>query len=277
MPVLKLAIFGVVVLVVGAVVISMPDGEKSVLKDLEKAGIETTEHTFMYRDTFEVKSRSLGNTDGAKVVFIHGSPGDWTAHSKVFSDSILLKNYHMISIDRAGYGGTTVPAQSDLKIHGEVAWAGIAPHLKPGEKIIVVGHSYGGAVVEQLLLDHPDAIAKAVMVAPTVSPEHQKPRWYNKVARSRVISWMIGKSMRSSNVEMLGLPLSLEANENDLKNIQTPIIYIQGLKDVLVDPVSVDYFKEHVTAQTDFVIVEDMNHFTPWSHPHLIIEAIQAN
>ena len=73
---------------------------------------------------------------------------------------------------------------------------------------------------------------------------------------------------------MLGLPESLELNEAAVSSIQIPIIYIQGKKDVLVAHETVDYFKKLKPTGVKYVIIEDMNHFTPWSDPNLITDAI---
>ena len=73
---------------------------------------------------------------------------------------------------------------------------------------------------------------------------------------------------------MLGLPASLKNNEAAVSSIQIPIIYIQGMKDVLVDYETVDYFQGLKPDGVKYVIIEDMNHFTPWSDPYLINDAI---
>jgi len=40
------------------------------------------------------------------LLFIHGAPGRWYGYIDYLSDSTLLKNFQMISIDRAGYGNS---------------------------------------------------------------------------------------------------------------------------------------------------------------------------
>jgi pimeloyl-ACP methyl ester carboxylesterase len=101
-----------------------------------------------------------------------------------------------------------------------------------------------------------------------------QPRWYNKVARWKLVNFIISKDLKSSNIEMLDLPESLRLNETSLSSIHIPIIYIQGKKDVLVPHETVDYFNELKPDGVKYVIIEDMNHFTPWSDPYLITDAI---
>ena len=73
---------------------------------------------------------------------------------------------------------------------------------------------------------------------------------------------------------MLGLPASLKQNESAIPSIEIPIVYIQGKKDVLVDHETVDYFHKLKPDGVKYVIIDDMNHFTPWSDPYLITDAI---
>ena len=73
---------------------------------------------------------------------------------------------------------------------------------------------------------------------------------------------------------MMGLPEALLSIERNLSNIETPIVYIQGKEDVLVPYQTMDYFSDKGPSQTEFIIKEDMDHFTPWSDPQLIIDAI---
>ena len=59
------------------------------------------------------------------------------------------------------------------------------------------------------------------------------------------------------------------------KNITCPVIVIQGKKDVLVSPENADFARKMlVNAPVEFVLVDDMNHFVPWSNPELIHDAI---
>ena len=72
---------------------------------------------------------------------------------------------------------------------------------------------------------------------------------------------------------MVGLAPSLKANEPVLKNINEELVMLQGNDDILVPFETIDYFREYGPSQTEYVLVEDMNHFIPWSDPQLIIDA----
>ena len=267
-----------IVLAIGAVLTVsflsfMPDGGSEVLERLNEAGIYPKSRIISYQDSLRIRAMQIGESTKPALLLIHCSPGDWSAWENIISNDSIREAFHIISIDRAGYGETTVVALDKLGDQANIVWS-MMKELSKTRNITVVGHSYGGAVVEQLLIDHPDAFRSAVLVAPTLGPSLMAPRWYNKVADWSLMRKLISNDLRSSNIEMMGLPTSLQLNENKLKYIETPIFYIQGMEDILVPHETVDYFKEHKPSGVEYIIIEDMNHFTPWTDPYLITDAI---
>jgi pimeloyl-ACP methyl ester carboxylesterase len=270
----RLGIILTVLVVVLAVLFSfMPDGEEEVLQRLNNKDIYPIIKLLSYRDSLRVRVTSVGDETKSTLLLIHGSPGDWSAWENIFLNDSIRESFYILAIDRPGYGGTTVPAQTSLQVQADVVWSTLK-QLQRTEKVIIVGHSYGGAVVEQLLINLPEAFDLAILVAPTLSPDLMKPKWYNKVARWKIVNSILSKDLKASNIEMMGLTKALELNEPNLSLIKTPIIYIQGKKDVLVPHETVDYLMEHKPDGVKYVIVEDMNHFTPWSDPYLITDAL---
>jgi pimeloyl-ACP methyl ester carboxylesterase len=272
---LKFGIAGIsLVVVLGTVIYFVaPDGEGEVLQRLREVNINPVEYFSEYEDSLKVRSMIIGDITKPKLALIHGSPGDWSNWELIIGDSVLRQKFCIVAIDRAGFGKTTVPAQASLARQAAVVWSALNPWLTDDD-CIVVGHSYGGAVVEQLLIDHGDKFSRGVLVAPTLSPDIQQPRWYNNFANLRLVKLILPEVFKASNIEMMGLPEGLEANEKRLASIEVPIYYIQGKKDVLVPYETMDYFEAHGPENITFVVKKNMNHFTPWSDPDLIIAAI---
>ena len=184
-----------VVLVIGAIltisfVSFIPDGGSEVLERLNEAGIYPKSRTFPYQDSLQIRAMQIGESNKPALLLIHGSPGDWSAWEHIIANDSVRNAFQIISIDRAGYGETTVPALENLDDQANIVWYAMT-ELSQTQNITVVGHSYGGAVVEQLLIDHPGAFVKAVLVAPTLGPDLMAPRWYNKVANWSLVSKMI--------------------------------------------------------------------------------------
>ncbi len=224
----------------------------------------------------KINTISVGDPKRQRVLFIHGSPGDWSAWKGFLQDTMLLDSFFMVAYDRCGYGKTTINAQAQLQIHGETAKA-IMDQYGNDQKWMIVGHSYGGAVVAYLIANYPNKIERAVLAAGAISPEFQEPRWYNKLAQKSLVNKLIGENMRASNLEMIGLPNGLRLLEEKYQNSEVEQVFIQGKKDVLVPYESMDYWKSLDMPNVTYVFKDDMNHFIPWSNPELIIDALIRN
>jgi 3-oxoadipate enol-lactonase len=112
---------------------------------------------------------AAGNAASPPLVFLHGIGGAaraWRGQLEAFSD-----RYRAIAWDMPGYGGSAPPAQFSIP--------GFANALQDflqavgATRPILVGHSIGGMIVQQLLATSP-GIAAAVVLAQT-SPAFGKP------------------------------------------------------------------------------------------------------
>ncbi len=225
-------------------------------------------------DTLFVKS--TGNPDSTPVLLIHGSPGYWSDWENILADEYLRNHFHLISYDRPGYGSTTVPVTANLEVEANAALQ-IMETLAHSDstRFIVVGHSYGGPIVEELMLSHPEKIKKSVLVAALLNPAFHHPKWYNYLASFPLFKLLIPGPLRQSNKEMWSLDDELAANEKQLKDFDIETVFIQGEKDILVPFETAAFYQQYDTTHIKYILPKDLNHFTPWSHPHLIIEAIR--
>jgi long-chain acyl-CoA synthetase len=103
------------------------------------------------------------------LVFIHGFGGkatQWTYQLKEF----CVKN-RVIAFDLRGHGLSDKPAgrytmaeiQADLV--AALDWMGIATGSQPANKIVLVGHSFGGAVVTEFTHRNPHRVERMILIA----------------------------------------------------------------------------------------------------------------
>ena len=250
----------------------MPDGEGKVLARLQEKGIisESILHGYEEGDLHIMK---IGDQTLPMLLLIHGSPGDWSNWENIILDSQVRERYCILAVDRVGYGATTLKAESKLSDQTRPIWDFLDSYETDSTRVLA-GHSYGGAVVEQMLIERPGYFTRAVFAAGTLSPDMQEPRWYNNFASLKLINKILPKTLKASNLEMVALSEALLKNEPKLRSISEEIIFIQGKKDVLVPYETMDYFKEYGPPQTQYIFKEKMNHFIPWSDPELIIDSI---
>ncbi|WP_421919762.1 alpha/beta fold hydrolase [Marinifilum sp.] len=240
--------------------------------ELKAKGINACTAFINFGD-YQIHSKHIGNLSSPKILFIHGSPGYWFDFKNILSDSVLINNFCLISFDRPGYGKTSVPAMKNLSNQARLTNKILDHYAKPGERFIIIGHSFGGAVLEQLLINYPEKVKHAIYIAPCLSPEFQEPKWYNIISTGGIQQRVIPNFLKSSNKEMLSLSECLIKNEKYLSKIMVPTTYIQGKKDILVPYQTLNYYKRH-HKDINTILLDDLNHFVPWSKPELIIDVI---
>jgi 3-oxoadipate enol-lactonase len=137
--------------------------------------------------------QAAGDPASPALVFLHGIGGAaraWRGQLDYFADS-----YRSIAWDMPGYGGSA--ALSIVSIASLADALGDFLHAAGAEKPVIVGHSIGGMIVQQLLAQDPD-IAGAVVLAQT-SPAFGKPDgdWQKQFISARLGPLDRGETMVS--------------------------------------------------------------------------------
>lgn len=234
---------------------------------------EQHHYNFKWRDVHYV---AAGDSTKPLVLFVHGSPGSLSAFIHFLVDTTLIQQNLLVSADRPGFGysnfGTAEPSLDEQA-------ASLKPILERYQRNrprILVGHSLGGPLIAKMAMDYPDLVDGLIIVAGSIDPELEpNETWFRAPLATPFLSWILPKSMRASNEEIYQLKPQLETMMERWKDIQCPVMVIQGKKDFLV-PYENALFAERmlVNAPVELVVDDSMNHFVPWSHPHLIKNAI---
>nr|WP_070960434.1 alpha/beta hydrolase [Hyphomonas sp. Mor2] len=124
---------------------------------------------------------------GPVVVMVHGA----SANAREFDWSLaplLADSHRILMVDRPGHGHSERLEDADTLAVQAAQVAGALKALAPGEKAILVGHSFGGAVSLRVALDHPELVEGLVLLAP-VSHDWGGggEAWYNKYASHPLI------------------------------------------------------------------------------------------
>ena len=218
-----------------------------------------------------------GDPTKRAILFVHGSPGSWEGWTHFLVDPELQKNFHLIAIDRPGYGESRPGvAVASLAIQAADV-VEVLKFNKSHKPAILVGHSFGGPVIARLAIDFPDQVAGLVFVASSVDPSLETTKWFQYPAAWWPIRLLIPSELRVCNEEILPLKSELMLLMPFWKNIKAPSVLIQGELDDLVPPGNQDFLVEHLEKTTVINVMRlpDLNHFIPWKRPDLIIEGIQ--
>lgn len=178
------------------------------------------------------------NPEMPRVIFIHGSPGDSRSYADYLRD--LNDVAEVIAVDRLGYGGS---AGAGTVLPFEEHAASIAPLLQEqgGMYPIVVGHSLGGPIAARLAADYPDRIGVLIIVAGGLDADLEEPRWYNKIARWRIVQPFLVEFLKVSNREMWACHEQVDLLDGALDQITCPIVFIHGTADTLVPFETMEY------------------------------------
>jgi pimeloyl-ACP methyl ester carboxylesterase len=218
----------------------------------------------------------VGGKDQPVVIFVHGSPGSLSAFIDFMDDTLLVNHSQLISVDRPGFGASNFGyAEKTLTGQSQLLFP-VLKKYKTDKPLILVGHSLGGPIIAQMAMDYPEMIDGLIIVAGSIDPELEPHEWFRGPLATPFLKWMLPRSIRASNDEIYQVKPQLEEMLPRWKDIRVPVTVIQGARDVLVPPENADFAKKMMINTTVKVIMmEDMNHFVPWSHPHLIRQEIR--
>jgi pimeloyl-ACP methyl ester carboxylesterase len=215
------------------------------------------------------------------VVFVHGTPGRWSAFARYFNHSDLRGSYRLIALDRPGWGESSYP-EGDFPTRLERQSTLLGPLLKHlwtsngQQPLILVGHSLGGSLAPILAADYPDYIRGVVILAGDVHPKMASARWYNTL-----LDWIpaiaVPDEWYYSNQEVLDLTESLEKAQAKLAGLTIPITVLQGTADELVDPANADFAKQLFQASSlEVQMIEKAGHLINLQHVPLVKAAIDG-
>jgi pimeloyl-ACP methyl ester carboxylesterase len=169
-------------------------------------------------------------SEGPVVLMIHGA----SANAQEFTGSLtprLSDTHRVLMVDRPGHGYSARPKKSSTLGVQAQQMAGVLEALAPGEKAIVLGHSFGGAVALRLALDRPDLVSALFLAAP-VSHDWgtDTNAWYTSAAANPIFGGafvqlvpLIGPSQARDGI--LGVFSPETAPENYYENAAIPLLF----------------------------------------------------
>jgi pimeloyl-ACP methyl ester carboxylesterase len=159
-----------------------------------QVGVIVLEHRFPAKGkAIEVRGATLnvldiGPRDAATppIVLIHGASSNLEAMRRPLGDRLAI-NHRVILIDRPGHGWSSVagenaatPAAQGRMIEEALEKLDVGP-------VILVVHSWAGALGARMAIDYPARLAGLVMLAPVAYPWPGGVGWYNELVARPVI------------------------------------------------------------------------------------------
>lgn len=238
--------------------------DKKVIASFREKGIELKTR-YVKSGDYTIHYVQSGADTLPTLVFIHGTPGSWTAFEPYHADSLLLSRFRMISIDRPGFGYSNF----GKAINQEQQSALMLPVIrsfKNGKPLWLVGHSLGGATVLQLELDSPGISDGLVIISGSIDPALEKPERWRYVVAHTPLKLLLPGAFRPSNEELIYLKEDLKIMKPRLAELRAPVLFIHGDTDKWVPPSNVDFGMKMLTgsAKLDTAWISG-GHFIPWT------------
>jgi len=207
-----------------------------------------------------------GAKEAASVLFVHGTPGNAEAFKTYYEDEEFQKEYHMVSVDRLGFGDSPKAVVTTLGEHADSILTLIKQH-GPNKVFSCVGHSYGVPVCLKMMAEDPDRFNGGVMIAGVSNPNRKILRWYNYLANTWFIKLFLSRGFENSNEEMKSLKQELYKLEPLLEGIQ---------KDKIVPFPDSHHLKgKLINAKVKVLSPESMGHLLIWTKKDYLKNELQ--
>jgi len=239
---------------------------------LDKKSIRSSIYQIEDREIHYVERTGEGPT----ILFVHGTPGSWEAFRYYLANEELASKARLLSVDRPGFGGSSETGVISRLSEQARLLSPLLSREQETDKVLLVGHSLGAPIAARMALDYPDNIAGLLLIAPSLDPVLEKPRWYNRLASFRAVQWVVPSELKRANDEVMTLPGELEVLEPLWQLLRVPVTVVQGMEDKLVNPANIDFLENRIDNCLKSVRIKNGGHFIIWKQPDLILQELHA-
>ena len=208
-----------------------------------------------------------------KIVVITGAPS-W---SEYWAPALaaLPKNREMIVVDRPGFAGSEpFDCVPDIRVQAEA----LAPLLTaaPGQRILLVGQSYGAAIATLMAAAHPKRVAGVVLLSSFLGVTGPTARWLVDWG-SRVLR-VIPRDLRNAVQEVSHQAEQLSYMRAALEELSVPVHVLHGD----VDDFAPIELAERLVSETHtrhpmhFERIAGVNHFLNDGPAEMVIDCLEA-
>ena len=208
-----------------------------------------------------------------KIVVITGAPS-WAEYwAETLAE--LPQDREMIVVDRPGYAASEpLHPVTDIRVQAEA----LAPVLRaaPGQKVLLVGQSYGAAIASIMAEQNPGKVSGLVLLSGFFGEAGPTARWLLDLGGKALK--MIPKDLRHAVIEVTGQKPQLRHAKRALAKLNIPIHMIHGDQDDFA-PVEVaeKLADETITRRPIRVVrTEGANHFLNDGPAEILIAALEA-
>ena len=228
-------------------------------------------------DTLSLCIASVGADTLPMLLLIHGAPGSLWGYMNLMDDADLQKYFHIVSVDRVGYGKSRLKKRRSVTSISTQANA-LLPVFAlnhSDQKVIVLGRSYGAPIAAKLVSMVPEKVKELIMVSPVIDPEKEKFYWFSKWGRNSFIQLFLPGAFNTATAEKYSHADELKKLLPVWQNLDIPTTVIQGGNDWIADPANIDFAKKHIKSRrAQYIFLNNAGHMITFTHAHMIKEML---
>ncbi len=224
------------------------------------------------------------------LLFIHGAGSSGAFWAEQMRG--LAARYNLLAVDLPGRGGSPGPGKERIADYAQALNALVRELAAP--RMVAVGFSMGGAIVQQMLLDRPQSLGAAVLIATgaklRVHPQileligSDYPAYLSQIAATAAspqtppaqIQAAIDDRAQCDPKVCLGDFLACDRFDlrEQITAIDVPVLIINASDDLLTPPAFADFLAQQI-PHSQRVQLRDAGHFVAVEKPAAVNQAIE--
>jgi pimeloyl-ACP methyl ester carboxylesterase len=208
-----------------------------------------------------------------KIVVVTGAPS-WAEYWAP-AVAALSQDREMVVVDRPGYAGSEpIEYVGDIRLQASA----LSPLLdtRPGQKVLLVGQSYGAAIATLMAEANPRKVAGVVLLSGYYGAPGPTARWLLGVG-ARFLK-LIPRDVRHAVLEVTDQPRQLDFMYAALRRLKIPVHVIHGDRDDFAPIAHAEKLvaESGVRRPMRFVKVEGADHFLNDGPVEVLLAELEA-
>jgi pimeloyl-ACP methyl ester carboxylesterase len=231
-------------------------------------------------DTLSLCIASVGADTLPMLLLIHGAPGSLWGYMNLMDDADLQKRYHIVSVDRVGYGKSRLKKKrfvTSIETQA-IALLPVFDLNHSSQKVPVLGRSYGAPIAARMVSLVPNLVKELIMVSPVIDPDKEKFYWFSKWGRNSIVQLFLPGEFNTATAEKYSHSAELKKMLPVWESITVPTTVIQGGNDWIADPANLDFARKHIKSKrAQYIFLNNAGHMITFTHSAMIKEMLMKS